>query len=215
MPFNWSHDETRPVRRRRASFTGGTLLLGAAAMVMAACGGSSSHTSTATQPSATQPAATSPTTGASSQPAASSPTVMTASNAKFGKILVNSKGLTLYTAADDTATHSGCTGACLKFWPPLLLPAGQSQPVAGSGLTGLGTLMAPSGVQVTYKGKPLYTVVTDKAPGQVTGQGVVDSDGKWSVATVAGTATTQPNSPAPAPTSPPTTAAPSSGGASF
>ncbi|MBO0729118.1 MAG: hypothetical protein J2P57_07650 [Acidimicrobiaceae bacterium] len=136
---------------------------------------------------------------------------MTATSAKFGKILVDSKGLALYTTNKDTATKSACTGTCLKFWPPLLLSSGQAQPTAGPGVTGLGTFMRPEGVQVTYHGKPLYTWASD-TPGQVTGNGVTDSGGTWAVATVSGGS----SAPAgPAPTSPPTTAAPSSGGASF
>jgi hypothetical protein len=136
--------------------------------------------------------------------------------------------MALYTATGDTATRSGCTGTCLSFWPPLLLPAGQAQPVAGTGVTGLGTFMRAEGVQVTYHGMPLYTWIEDHQPGQVTGEGVVDSGGTWHVAAIttgtspSATAPTTP-SPAPAPTmtpasvSPATTVpkAPSGGGASF
>jgi predicted lipoprotein with Yx(FWY)xxD motif len=147
--------------------------------------------------------------------------VISVSNAKYGPILADAKGMTLYIATGDTATTTGCTGGCLNFWPPLILPAGQTQPVAGPGVTGLGTFMRSDGTQVTYRGKPLYTWSKDTAPGQVTGEGVVDSGGTWHVATVAGTtpSAATPQSPAPAPTtvppSPPTTKAPSSGGASF
>jgi predicted lipoprotein with Yx(FWY)xxD motif len=147
--------------------------------------------------------------------------VISVTNAKYGPILADAKGMTLYIATGDTATQSACSGACLNVWPPLILPAGQTQPVAGPGVTGLGTFMRSDGIQVTYHGKPLYTWTKDTAPGQVTGEGVVDSGGTWQVATVAGTspsaATTQP--PAPAitnvPASPRTTKAPSSGGGSF
>ncbi len=215
MSFNWSNDRTRSVGRHRASVTAGTLLLAAGALLLAACGGSSSHSSTATQaPGTTAGAAPAPTTASAAPPTtvsaagastASGPTVAIASNSKFGKILVNAKGMALYTSTRDTATTSACTGACLQLWPPLLLPAGQSHPVAGPGVSGLSTLMRTEGTQVTYQGKPLYTWVNDKSPGQITGQGVVDTAGTWHVATVGGAATS----------SPPTTAASSSGGASF
>ncbi len=215
--YNWSRGGRHPAGGRRASVAGGTLILGAAALVLAACGGgSSSHTSTATQPPATQPSTT-PSSSSAAASTSAGPTVMMASNSKYGPILVDAKGLALYTATGDTATKSACTGDCLKLWPPLLLPAGQTQPVAGPGVTGLGTLTRAEGTQVTYNGKPLYTWVNDK-PGEVTGQGVVDTAGTWHVATVASGASG--TSPAPAtpttvPPSPPTTAAPSSGGASF
>ena len=213
MSFNWSHDRTR--------LAGSTLFLAAGAILLAACGGgSSSKSSTATQPPGTQALASPTTTAPSSTggPASSGPTVMSVSSSAFGPILANSKGLALYTATGDTATKTGCTGTCLKFWPPLLLPAGQTHPVAGPGVTGLGTFMrAGAGLQVTYHGKPLYTWIKDTAQGQVTGNGVVDSGGTWHIATLGGATGGGTASPAPAtaPSSPPTTAAPSSGGASF
>lgn len=215
MKIKWSNEGSRSAGCRSASATAGTLLVAAGALLLAACGGSSSHSSTATQPTATSAAAAAPTTVAAAPPttassasaasSATGPTVLMASNSKYGKILTNAKGMTLYTATRDTATTSACTGACLQFWPPLLLSAGESQPVAGPGVSGLGTLMRTQGVQVTYHGKPLYTWANDKSPGQVTGQGVTDTAGTWNVATVGGAA----------PASPPTTAAASSGGASF
>ena len=38
-----------------------------------------------------------------------------------------------------------------------------------------------SGIQVTYKGLPLYTFTEDKRPGQIKGQGVKDV-GTWHAA---------------------------------
>jgi predicted lipoprotein with Yx(FWY)xxD motif len=55
--------------------------------------------------------------------------VIRGSNAEFGPILADAKGMTLYIATADTAGQTGCTGACLNFWPPLIPPAGQTQPV--------------------------------------------------------------------------------------
>jgi predicted lipoprotein with Yx(FWY)xxD motif len=188
-------------RRPRRSLAAVPLLLAAGAMFLAACGGGSSKSSTATQPTtAAQPAATS--SGPASTATPSGPTVVSVRTAKFGPILADAKGMALYTATGDTASQSGCTGTCLTAWPPLLLPSGQSQPVAGPGVSGLGTFMRSEGVQVTYHGKPLYTWFKDTSPGQVTGQGVVDSGGTWFVATL-GSA-----SQAPAAASP-STAAPS------
>jgi predicted lipoprotein with Yx(FWY)xxD motif len=218
MSFIWNHGGRRPGGGRRASVAGGTVILAAGALLLAACGGgSSSHTSTATQPPGTQSSATAPTTSSPGAAASTStgPTVMIVSNSKYGPILVDAKGLSLYTATLDTATKSACTGDCLNLWPPLLLPAGQTQPVAGPGVTGLGTLTRAEGVQVTYNGKPLYTWVNDTKEGQVSGQGVVDTAGTWHVATVSAGTSQAPAAPTTAPTSPPTTAAPSSGGASF
>ena len=217
MSFNWSHGERRLAGARRASVAGGTLVFAAGTMLLAACGGSSSHSTTGTQAPSTQAPAASPTTASGNAAAASAtgPTVVLVSNSKFGQILADAKGMTLYTDTGDTATKSACTGGCLQVWPPLLLPAGRTAPVAGPGLTGLGTFMGPDGVQVTYHGKPLYTFASDTRPGEVTGQGVVDSAGTWHVATVGSASSSTPATPTTTPGSPPTTAAPSSGGASF
>lgn len=90
---------------------------------------------------------------------------------KYGKILVNSAGLALYY---DTANKPGkwaCKGGCLTAWPPLTLPKGQKAAVAGPGVTGLGTVKSPSGIQVTWHGKALYTFIQD-SKGQVNGQGI-------------------------------------------
>jgi predicted lipoprotein with Yx(FWY)xxD motif len=133
--------------------------------------------------------------------------VISVSATKYGPILADAKGLALYWATGDTTSHSGCTGACLKYWPPLLLPAGQTQPIAGAGVTDLGTFARAEGTQVTYHGKQLYTWIGDSHPGQVTGQGVVDSGGTWYVATVTA-ASTSPAAATPSTAAPPMTQAP-------
>ncbi len=95
----------------------------------------------------------------------------TVKTSKYGTILVNAKGFTLYTYAKDTKNHSKVTGELLAFWPALVVPARVS-PV-GTHVTGLGVFTRSNGQhQVTDHGKPLYLFVEDKKPGQVTGQGV-------------------------------------------
>jgi len=77
--------------------------------------------------------------------------------------------MTLYTFDKDTtgATTSACTGACATAWPPL---TATGTPTAGPGVPGtLGTI---SGSQVTWDGHPLYRWMGDKAPGDVTGDGI-------------------------------------------
>ncbi|MGZ4126357.1 MAG: COG4315 family predicted lipoprotein, partial [Actinomycetota bacterium] len=66
-------------------------------------------------------------------------------------------------------------GSCATNWPPLLLPSGVKSATGGSGVDAskLGTIKRPDGgTQVTYNGKPLYLFISDKSPGQATGQGV-------------------------------------------
>jgi len=82
-------------------------------------------------------------------------------------ILVDGKGLPLYTYKPDTATTSKVAGELAALWPPLVA----NNPTA-SGVTGaLSTVVTTNDRQVTYNGHFLYTFVED-SPGQVTGQGV-------------------------------------------
>jgi predicted lipoprotein with Yx(FWY)xxD motif len=87
-------------------------------------------------------------------------------------ILVGPNGHTLYLLTVDTPTSSKCTGSCAMIWPPLEV---KGMPTVGSGLKAslLGTITRSGGVkQVTYDGHPLYYHDADKAPGQITGEGV-------------------------------------------
>ena len=82
-------------------------------------------------------------------------------------ILVNDKGLPLYTYKPDTATQSMVTGELAALWPPLMGSA-----PTGSGTSGSLTVVhTGNGRQVSYNGHFLYTFVEDSS-GQVTGQGV-------------------------------------------
>jgi predicted lipoprotein with Yx(FWY)xxD motif len=101
---------------------------------------------------------------------------------KYGDVLFDQQGLALYYDTQDKPPHFGCTGGCLTFWPALVLPKGQKAAVAGKGVTGLGVVMNPKlkpagTMQVTWKGKPLYTYAAD-SKGTVNGQGI---QGIWFV----------------------------------
>ena len=111
--------------------------------------------------------------GVASAATAATATVQVATNATFSTILANSSGFALYTLNTDHDGQSTCHGACAAAWPPLNVPAG-TVPTGGPGVTGaLGTAKQSNGTfQVTYNGSPLYTFVSDAAPGQVTGNGV-------------------------------------------
>jgi predicted lipoprotein with Yx(FWY)xxD motif len=104
----------------------------------------------------------------------------------LGRILVDSKGITLYDFVKDKGTTSACYGACAALWPPLLTTG---KPVAGPGVRAslLGTTKRKDGkLEVTYGGHPLYYFVTDRKPGQTTGQGVNQFGGPWWVLSAAG-----------------------------
>jgi predicted lipoprotein with Yx(FWY)xxD motif len=105
---------------------------------------------------------------------------------RLGRILVDSKGITLYDFVKDKGTTSACYGACAALWPPLIT---KGKPVAGPGVRAslLGTTKRKDGkLEVTYAGRPLYYFVTDKKPGQTTGQGVDQFGGPWWVLSPAG-----------------------------
>ena len=102
--------------------------------------------------------------------------VSTAKSTKFGTILVSGK--TVYTLKPS---KTACTATCLKIWPALVLPKGQTKAKAGSGVSAskLGTMTLSSGVrQVTYQGKALYFFSGDSGSGQVNGN-LTDEWGKW------------------------------------
>src|SRR5438552_2179692 len=97
----------------------------------------------------------------------------------LGRILVDGKGITLYDFVKDKGTTSACYGACAALWPPLLT---HGKPVAGPGVKAslLGTTNRKDGkVEVTYGGHPLYYFVSDRKPGQTTGQGIDQFGGPW------------------------------------
>jgi len=97
----------------------------------------------------------------------------------LGQILVNSRGHTLYLFAKDRNGRSACSGACARFWPPLL---SQGKPTGGSGVKPslLGTMKRSNGsLQVTYNRHPLYTYVLDKRAGQTKGERVSAFGARW------------------------------------
>ena len=104
----------------------------------------------------------------------------------LGRILVDAKGVTLYDFVKDKGSSSACYGACAALWPPLTTSA---KPIAGPGVRAslLGTTRRKDGkLEVTYNGHPLYYFVTDRKPGQITGQGVDQFGGPWWVISATG-----------------------------
>lgn len=112
--------------------------------------------------------------------AASAPTTVTTTQTKtWGKILVLGNGTTVYRLTTDPKNKSVCRGQCAVIWPPVLLAAGQKDPVGHGGVAGLGTITRSGGArQVTYMGVPLYRFIGDHKAGQVTGN-IKDTWGRW------------------------------------
>jgi predicted lipoprotein with Yx(FWY)xxD motif len=106
--------------------------------------------------------------------AAAAPIPMSAPTAK-GKVLVDAKGMTLYTFSKDTGGKSMCNGKCAVNWPPLMASKGMKAPSHYTVVT-----RDDGTAQWAYRGKPLYTFIRDKKPGDVTGDGVLN--GAWQLA---------------------------------
>ena len=84
-------------------------------------------------------------------------------------MMVDHKGMTLYTFDKDTGGTSVCTGECAKHWPPL-------KAEAGAKAEGKWTVVQRDDgtMQWAYDGKPLYLWIKDTKPGDMTGDGVND-----------------------------------------
>ena len=106
----------------------------------------------------------------------------------LGKILVNSRGRTLYAFTKDGRNQDRCmaTEGCTSAWPVLTT---NGKPRAGAGVKGskLSTITIAGGKhQVTYAGHPLYTYVSDDSPAETDYVGVTQFGGKWLAVTASG-----------------------------
>ena len=156
-------------------------------LALAACG-SSSKSSGANPATTVVPATTAPggtTTTESGSPSGAA-TVTLAMNPKIGKnILVDAKGMTLYTFdADTTAGKSVCNAGCDTKWPALTVTG---TPSYGDKLAAsmFSTFKRDDGsTQLAVNGHPLYHFANDGKAGDTKGNGignvwyVVGADGK-------------------------------------
>jgi predicted lipoprotein with Yx(FWY)xxD motif len=148
-----------------------SVVLGALALVATACGGAGGG-------------------GAAGSTAAGTAATVSVQHVDgVGNVLVDAKGMALYSPQQEAGGKVMCTGSCTSIWVPLTL-SGSGKPSGSSDVSSkLGTVDRPDGaVQVTYQGKPLYTFAEDSSPGIVTGNGFQDQFGgrpfTWQVASV-------------------------------
>ena len=118
--------------------------------------------------------------------AATTHTSVMSSNSKLGRILVDTRGRTLYLFEKDKRGRSSCSGACAAIWPPLIA---RGKPLARGGVKPslLGSVRRANGTkQVTYDGHPLYRYAGDAHAGSTAGQDLQDFGAGWYVVSRAG-----------------------------
>ena len=139
--------------------------------------------------------------GSAGATAAPSPSLATmrvvkqAQNETLGRtVLTTKKGHTLYSLSVEKNGKFICTGSCLSLWHPLVMRPG----VKPTGPVKLGIVKRPDGrLQVTYRGRPLYSFGGDTKAADVNGEGIMDI-GTWHAASPPATAQPQPT-PSPMP----------------
>jgi len=90
------------------------------------------------------------------------------------EIWTDAEGMSLYTFDKDKIGISNCKGKCAVNWPPLKADA------MAKGEGNFTVISRGDGSrQWAYKGKPLYTWIKDKKPGDITGKGF---KGVWHLA---------------------------------
>ncbi len=120
-----------------------------------------------------------PVLAASTPASISSSHIMIRHSNRFGRLLSNGRGMTLYYFKADSAGRPSCVGQCAQLWPPVLVP--RSGHVPKFHLPGkVGSVARGNARQLTYNGWPLYTFSGDKRPGETSGEGIA---GLWFVAT--------------------------------
>jgi predicted lipoprotein with Yx(FWY)xxD motif len=86
----------------------------------------------------------------------------------MGTALLDAKGMALYTYEADPKGKSTCNGDCAAIWIPLPVAEGSVPPGEGWSV-----VVRDDGTrQWAFMRQPLYTYVSDKAGGEVTGDGV-------------------------------------------
>jgi predicted lipoprotein with Yx(FWY)xxD motif len=105
------------------------------------------------------------------------PVEFSLTNTLRGRVLADSRGMTVYTFDKDKAgdkdkpAKSACTGACLRTWAPV------EAPLAATGREDWTAIKRDDGTkQWAYKGKPLYRYRNEAAAGEAAGD---KRDGAW------------------------------------
>jgi len=98
----------------------------------------------------------------------------------YGSVLADPAGDTLYLLSTERGGHLHCKGACLDYWPPLLVSKGTRVGV-GTGVRGkVGTVSRSAALaQVTFNGYPVYGYVGDSGRAEAHGEKLKAFGGTW------------------------------------
>ena len=118
--------------------------------------------------------------------------MIVSASSRYGPIVVDAAGHTLYLFDAEASGSPQCYGACAAAWPPLLTSV---EPLAGGGLSPdlAGSVLRSDGArQVTYNRHPLYLYIGDREPGEIRCQAAVEYGGGWWVLDSAGNQISRP-----------------------
>jgi predicted lipoprotein with Yx(FWY)xxD motif len=139
-------------------------LLAAGLLTVAACGAGGGYGGSN--------AATNTSSGTSAKPG------LKVASTSLGKVVVDSRGHTVYELTADQQGKSSCSTACLTEWPAVPSLKGKAAPASIT--AAVGSAAATSGMQMaTVGGRPVYTFSQDQASGDVKGEGLKDFGGTW------------------------------------
>lgn len=165
-----------------------------AAVVVAGCGNSAADAETTAEPAAAAEVKTEPTASVAAEKekaVAAGGKRVRLGNTRYGKILQDSRGRTLYLFTKEKGKTSRCYGDCARAWPPLITK-GSPVAIKGAKQSELGTTKRKGGKrQVTYNGHPLYYYVDEDEPNEVLCQAVYEFGGWWYVVNRNGDAITR------------------------
>lgn len=155
------------------------LLATLALLGLVGCGGDD----VATEMSETaEPTAATAATAEAAKPAEPKPTgiKLKTGDTRFGKIIQNSDGRTIYLFTREKSDKPRCFGDCAVAWPPVYT---KGTPRASGGLkqSKMGTAKYRGRTIATYNGHPLYYYVDEDEPGEVLCQAVYEFGGYWYV----------------------------------
>ena len=165
-----------------------------AALGFAGCGGAGAG-EVGAEATTRQAADTAQPPAATQRPAPASrarpvPSLVKIHASRYGRILVDARGRTLYLFTADSPSVTRCAGACAQAWPPYTVSSSRLAQASVSAQA-VGRLRRSDGSsQVTYHGHPLYYYVGDRSPGQILCQDVEEYGGHWWILSPRGTAVT-------------------------